>query len=747
MREAKEIRENIRSEMLSDAISKRYLSYAMSTIVARSLPDVRDGLKPVHRRLLYAMRQLKLDPKGGYKKCARVVGDVMGKYHPHGDASIYDAMVRLAQGFSVRYPLVDGQGNFGNIDGDSAAAMRYTEAKMTSAGTLIMEGLDEDAVDFMDTYTGEDSEPVVMPSLFPNLLANGANGIAVGMATNIPPHNILELCDGIVALIRKPDMTPAELCAHIPAPDFPTGGTIAQSRESLNDAYASGRGSFMVRARWVREDLPYANYQIAITEIPYQVQKSRVIERIAELMESNKLPLVADVRDESTDSVRIVIEPKSRTTDPKVIMAQLFQLTELASRFALNLNVLDSRGVPRVMGLKEALREYIDHRVVVLARRSNFRIGNIKKRLEILGGLLVAYKNLDAVIRIIRDKDEPKPVLMERFRLTDPQAEAILNMRLRNLRKLEEAGIRAEDKALREELAALETLLSSEKNKLARVAAEVKEMRAAFAKTPALASRRTLLDHAAADEPELAPEAFIQKEPITILLSQMGWLKSLKGHSDLAADFSFKEGDTLAFALHAHTTDKIIFVASNGQSFSLDASKVASGRGYGDAIRLVLDIPADADILDMFIHAGVAKLLLATAKGYGFVADASNLLATTRKGKQIVNLSEGDTLAAAREVAASDDMAAVIGTNRKLLVFPLSEIPEMSRGRGVVLQKYKEPKAALSDVSTFARKSGLSWESGAKTYTLGDISMWRGKRADVGHMPPAGFPRSNKFGG
>jgi len=740
------IRENIKNQQLSEAISERYLSYALSTIVARSLPDVRDGLKPVHRRLLYAMRQLKLDPKGGFKKCARVVGDVMGKYHPHGDASIYDAMVRLAQGFSVRYPLVDGQGNFGNIDGDSAAAMRYTEAKMTEAASALLDGLDEDAVDFMDTYTGEDSEPVVMPAQFPNLLANGANGIAVGMATNIPPHNVLEICDGIIALIKNPKIEPAQLAEYITAPDFPTGGILAQTRASIAEAYATGRGNFVMQAKWEREDLPYANYQIVITEIPYQVQKSRIIEKVAELMDKGKLPLVGDIRDESDEKVRIVIEPKSRTVEPAAIMAHLFMTTELSSKFALNMNVLDSHGVPRVMNIKEVLAAYVAHQIDVLVRRANFRIGNIKRRLEILGGLLVCYRHLDEVIKIIRDNDEPKPLLMTRFKLTEVQADAILNMRLRNLRKLEEKEIKAEDKALKEELDGLEKLVSSDKMKLSRVAADVKEMRSRFAKNPALSARRTIIDENAETAAVIETAAFMPKENITVIVSSLGWIKALKGHVDLASEFSLKEGDSLAYALHATTADKLILAASNGAFFTLDAGKLQTGRGQGDLIRLLVEMPADANLLDVAVYDESGRTLVATAAGFGFIAPNRNLLASTRNGKQIVNLAPGDSLVVAREIGVADNMVATMGSNRKLLVFPISELVEMPRGKGTLLQKFQEPRARLADAITFVKKEGIAWISGGKRFEVADTSMWVGKRANSGHMPPAGFPKSNRFG-
>lgn len=734
----------IKVQQLSDAISERYLAYAMSTIVSRSLPDVRDGLKPVHRRILYGMRQLKLDPKSGYKKCARVVGDVMGKYHPHGDASIYDAMVRLAQNFSVRYPLVMGQGNFGNIDGDSAAAMRYTEAKLSDAALAIMDGLDEDSVDFMDTYSGEEQEPVVMPALFPNLLLNGANGIAVGMATNIPPHNVLEVCDAIVALIKKPDMSVADLVEYIKAPDFPTGGIINQSKQSIIDAYESGRGNFRVRARWEREDLSYGNYQIVIREIPYGVQKSKLIERIADLMEQGKLPSVGDIRDESTEEIRVVIEPKSRVMDAKLIMAQLYSLTELEVKFALNMNVLDKNCVPRVMSLKEVLEAYIEHQVNVLTRRTDFRLRNIAHRLEILEGYLIAYLNLDRVVHIIREYDDAKSKLMEEFKLSDLQAESILNMKLRSLRKLEEMQIRTEADNLKKEQAELNLLISDDEHKRRRVIEQVKNMRAVFAKDKKLSARLTEVNEVVEDV-VVPVDAFIVKEPITIILSSKGWVKSVKNHVDLKSGFAFKDGDSLDVAIHAYTNDKILFAMDNGQFFTLDANRIPSGRGYGDPVRLMIDIPVDAKLVRMFVAMPDEYLLLATKFGYGFRVKAQDCIAQTKGGKQIMNVSDGDRLVKVFYISKGDDLVAVVGDNRKLLIFDLEELPIFTRGKGVILQKYKEPKTFLSDVKTFVGANGLGWQNGARNFKVEDVRMWEGKRASVGHMPPDGFPKSNKF--
>lgn len=742
--EVKAIKENIKSQQLKDAISERYLAYAMSTIVSRSLPDVRDGLKPVHRRILYGMRQLKLDPKSGYKKCARVVGDVMGKYHPHGDASIYDAMVRLAQSFSVRYPLVMGQGNFGNVDGDSAAAMRYTEAKLSEAAIAIMDGLDENTVDFMDTYSGEEVEPCVMPAGFPNLLANGANGIAVGMATNIAPHNILELCDGIVALIKNPDISVAELVEYIKAPDFPTGGVIAQDKASIISAYETGRGNFTIRAKWEREDLSYGNYQIVISEIPYQVQKSKLIEKIAELIENGKLSTVADVRDESAEDIRIVIEPKSRVVSDKVVMAQLFSTTELETKFALNMNVLDKNCVPRVMNLKEVLEAYVEHRVEVLTRRTNFRLENIAKRLEILDGYLTAYLNLDEVIHIIREYDDAKQKLMERFNLSEVQADAILNMKLRSLRKLEEMEIRAESDSLKKEQAELQELNSNEKNKLKRIVEEVKNLRAVFAKDKVLSARYTVIDENVEDV--VVPQYdFTPKEPITIILSSMGWIKCVKNHVDLSSDFSFKEGDSKALALYAMTNDKVVFATDNGQFFTLDASKIPSGRGYGEPLRLMLEIPVDTKIVKVFPYKKDADILVASHNGYGFKVSQNDVIAQTKNGKSVMNLGDKDKLVIVKDIGVEDNMVAVVGDNRKLLVFGIDELPSFTRGKGVILQKYKEPKTYLSDVVTFKKDDGLCWVNGLRNFKVADISMWQGKRASVGHMPPDGFPKVNKF--
>ncbi|MCR0980459.1 DNA topoisomerase IV subunit A [Roseomonas populi] len=726
---------------LAGALSERYLAYAMSTIMARSLPDVRDGLKPVHRRLLWAMQQLRLDPAGGFKKCARVVGDVIGKYHPHGDASVYEALVRLAQDFAARYPLVEGQGNFGNIDGDNAAAMRYTEAKLTEVAKALLEGIDEDAVDFRPTYDGEEQEPVVLPAAFPNLLANGANGIAVGMATSIPPHNAGECCAAALELIRNPEVTTAGLLAHMPGPDFPTGGIMVEPADSVLNAYETGRGGFRLRARWEKEALKNGTWHVVVTEIPYQVQKSRLIEQIAELLEAKKLPLLADVRDESTDKVRLVLEPKSRTVDPAVLMESLFRATPLESRISLNMNVLDADRTPRVMGLKEVLRSWLDHRQVVLVRRSKHRLAAIERRLEILDGYLIVYLNLDEVIRIVREEDHPKEVLMRTFGLTDNQAEAILNMRLRALRKLEEMEIRKEHTRLTKELKGLQKLLSSEKAQWDRIADEIEAARQKFG-SGALGDRRTVQKEAVAvvfDESH-----FVEKEPITVILSEKGWLRAQKGHLEDPSGLRFKEGDSLALLLHAETTDRIGLLASNGRAYTIKADAIPRGRGDGQPVRLMVELGNEDDVLSAFVWREGMKFLLASASGRGFVAKSEDLLAEKRTGKQVLVVDAPDTLAAA--VPAQGDTVAVVGENRKLLVFPLEQVPELARGRGVALQGYRD--GGLSDVKVFdARREGLTWQLGDRTRTETALAPWRGNRGGAGKMPPTGFPKSNRFDG
>ena len=728
-----------RETRLADALSERYLAYALSTITARSLPDVRDGLKPVHRRLLWAMRQLRLDPEAGFKKCARIVGDVMGKYHPHGDGAIYEAMVRLAQDFAARYPLVEGQGNFGNIDGDNAAAMRYTEARLTEVAQALLEGIEEDAVDFRATYDGEEREPIVLPAAFPHLLANGAAGIAVGMATSIPPHNAGELCAAALELVRNPDVGTDQLLRHIKGPDFPTGGILVESQEAMREAYETGRGGFRVRAKWEVEKSKAGSWVIIITEIPYQVQKARLIEQIAQLLEEKKLPLLADLRDESTEQVRVVLEPKSRNVEPAVLMETLVRATPLESRFPLNMNVLDANRTPRVMSLKEVLRAWLDHRNEVLQRRTNHRLGAIARRLEILDGYLIAYLNLDEVIRIIREEDEPKPRLMERFGLNDTQAEAILNMRLRALRRLEEMEIRKEHKKLSAEQKKLQALMKSEAARWETIAEEIESMRARFG-DGALGARRTatgaILPEVVVDE-----AAFVEREPITVILSEKGWIRAQKGHVSLDGELRFKEGDSLFIALHAETTDRLVLFATNGKAFTLKADAIPRGRGDGQPVRLLLDLTNEDAVVAMFVHREGLRYLVAASDGKGFLVKGEDLLAEKRTGKQVLNV---DPPAEAAVCApAEGDSIAVIGENRKLLIFPIDQVPEMTRGRGVQLQSYRD--GGLADVKVFTRKEGLSWVLGERTRVETDLRAWIGSRAGAGKAPPNGFPRSNRF--
>lgn len=749
--------ENIRDARLADALGERYLAYALSTIVSRSLPDVRDGLKPVHRRLLYAMRQLKLDPAGGYKKCARVVGDVIGKYHPHGDTAAYDALVRLAQGFAVRFPLVEGQGNFGNIDGDNAAAMRYTEAKLTPFAQALMEGLDDDAVDFRPTYDGEESEPIVMPAAVPNLLANGSSGIAVGMATNIPPHNTGELCDALLHLIKTPRAQIGTLVDLIPGPDFPTGGILAENRETIIEAYKTGRGSFRIRAKWFAEDLGRGQYQIIVTEVPYQIPKSRLIERIATLMEEKKLPFLADIRDESAEDVRIVLEPKSRSVEAEQLMEQLFRMTDLESRFGLNMNVLDGTGVPRVMDLREVLQSYLDHRQVVLVRRTKHRLAAINHRLEMLGGYLIAYLNLDAVIRIIRKEDEPKPVLIKKFKLSDVQAEAILNMRLRSLRKLEEVEIKTEHKKLTGEKKELNAVLKDKKRQWRVIAEQVKDAKEKFGKKTELGKRRTELGEA--PSAVVVPiESFIEKEPLTVILSTKGWVRAVKGHKDDItagkAALKFKDGDSFRSAVKGQSTDKILLFASDGRFYTLSADKLPQGRGFGEPIRLLVDLPNDANIVAMTVYTREQKFLLVSSAGRGFVVTAEQVYAQTKNGKQALNLSKGERGCVCAPIPGTSGLAedlltgkppdsvAIIGENRKLLILPLKDVPEMGRGRGVILQRYKD--GGCADAKVFTLKEGLVWKSGGRERTETDLKAWVGARAQAGRMPPRGFSREDR---
>ncbi len=731
---------DIRDTRLAEAISERYLSYALSIIMSRSLPDVRDGLKPVHRRLLFAMRQLRLDPDQGFKKCARVVGDVIGKYHPHGDTAVYDALVRLAQGFAVRYPLIDGQGNFGNIDGDNAAAMRYTEARMTAIATLMMEGLDEDAVDFRETYDGEEREPAVMPAGFPNLLANGATGIAVGMATNIPPHNADEICRALLHLIKFPKATVGKLVGFMPGPDFPTGGILVEGRKTVEAAYRIGRGSFRIRAKWKTETLGRGQYQIVVTEIPYQVQKARLVERIAELMNAKKLPFLEDVVDESTEDVRLVLVPKSRSVEPGMLMEQLFKQTDLETRFGLNMNVLDADKTPRVMNLREVLQAFLDHRHEVLKRRTKHRLGRIAARLEVLEGYLAAYLNLDEVIKIIREKDDAKAELIKALKLTGGQADAILNMRLRSLRKLEEMEIRGEHSALTRERAELDKLLKDPKLRWKEISGQINDIRKRFGDKTALGRRRTEIGDAPAAV-DVPVEALIEKEPITILCSDKGWIKAARGHLVDVGEVKYKEGDKHKFALKAETTDKLIVFATNGRCYTIACDKLPGGRGYGEPVRLMTDLGNDHDVVALFIHRPGTRLLVASSTGRGFVVPEDDVVASTKGGKQILNVS-GDEEGAGACIVGGDTVA-VIGDNRKLLLFPLADVPEMARGRGVFLQRYKD--GGLSDLKTFTLADGLTWVTGAGVRTETDLMAWQGKRAQAGRLPPKGFPRSNRF--
>jgi topoisomerase-4 subunit A len=729
------------------ALSERYLVYALSTITARSLPDVRDGLKPVHRRLLWAMRLLRLDPASGYKKCARVVGDTIGKYHPHGDQSVYDAMVRLAQTFSLRYPLVDGQGNFGNIDGDNAAAYRYTEARLTATAVDLMTGLDEGTVDYRPTYNGEEEEPEIFPGLFPNLLANGATGIAVGMATSIPPHNAAEVIDAAMHLIDNPGAEPSALMDFVAGPDFPTGGVIVDGAESIAAAYATGRGGFRVRAKWEIEKGSQGTWTAIVTEIPFQVPKSKLIEQIAALISDKRLPILADIRDESDEQVRIVLEPRSRTVEPQVLLDSLFRLTDLEVRIPLNLNVLDATRTPRVMSLKQVLTEWLGHQIIVLVRRAEHRVAKIVDRVELLEGYLVAYLNLDRIIQIIREEDEPKPVMIAEFGLTDRQAEAILNMRLRSLRKLEEMQIRKERDGLEKEREELARLIESPARQRTRLKKDLAALRERYSGDTELGRRRTLIEEAGPAR-EIPLEAMIEREPITVIMSQRGWVRAMKGHVDLASSeaMKFKEGDGPAFIFHAQTTDKILLAAQNGRFYTLAADKLPGGRGFGEPVRLIVDLEGEGDIVALLPAVAGARLLLASSDGRGFVTPASGAIAETRKGKQVVNLRPGAKLAVVRQIGAGDDYVAAIGENRKMVVFPLEELPQMGRGQGVQLQRYRD--GGLADTVTFRFVEGLSWGMGGasgRIRTETDLSSWRTARGAAGRMPPVGFPRDNRF--
>jgi len=742
------IPDEIRSEPLSKALAERYLAYALSTITQRALPDARDGLKPVHRRILFGMRLLRLDPDSAFKKCAKVVGDVMGSFHPHGDQAIYDALVRLAQEFSVRYPLVDGQGNFGNIDGDNAAAMRYTESRMTDAASVLLEGLDENAVDFRTTYDGETQEPSVLPAAFPNLLANGASGIAVGMATNIPPHNLGELCAATIALIENPNVQDRSLLKYVKGPDLPTGGILVEDPAAIAQAYKTGRGSFRVRARWEKEEGSRGAWQIVVTEIPFQVQKSKLIERIAELLEQKKVPLLDDIHDESAEDVRIVLTPKSRTVDPEILMEQLFRTSDLEVRIPLNMNVLDKGLVPKVMSLKEVLAAFAAHRREVLERRSAFRLEKIKARLEVLEGYLAVFLNLDKVIKIIRTEDEPKPKLIKAFSLTEVQAEAILNMRLRSLRKLEEMEIRREHDTLTKERKELTRLLGSEKLKSEKLIEELKAIDARFGGKTALGKRRTEIAKAAevAEMTALAEHVEehanrVEREPITVVCSAKGWLRALKGHQEQSKDDKYREGDRARFWFHAQTTDQIMMLATDGRFFTLDGSKLPGGRGNGEAIRAFIDLPPEADIVTMFVHVPGRKLLVAATTGHGFITNEDEAVAMTKNGKRVMNVKPGVEAAVCRPAAG--DHVAVVGENRKLLIFKIEEVPEMNRGQGVFLQRYKD--GVLADATTFTWKDGLKDENG-RLFEPSELKEWRGERAQAGRIVPRGWSRGGKFG-
>ena len=736
-----EIPTGVTTETLQRALGDRYLAYALSTIMHRALPDARDGLKPVHRRIIFTMRELRVDPGAAFRKCAKIVGDAMGNYHPHGDQAIYDALVRMAQDFSMRYPLVDGQGNFGNIDGDNAAAYRYTEARMTHLATEMLDGLNEDAVDFRDNFEGSRQEPVVLPAAFPNLLANGSSGIAVGMATNIPPHNLGELIDACLHLIKSPNARFETLLEHVKGPDFPTGGIMVEPPESILETYRTGRGAFRLRARWQIEELGRGQWQIIVTEMPYQVQKSKLVEKLAEMINAKKIPILGDVRDESADDIRLVIEPKSRAVDPQVLMETLFKNSDLEIRFSANMNVLIDGRTPKVCDLRELLRAFLDYRRDVLLRRARHRLGKIDHRLEVLEGYITAFLNLDRVIEIIRTEDEPKPVMMAEFDLTDVQAEAILNMRLRSLRKLEEMELRKERDDLIAERAGLEDMLADETLQWNRVAGELKEIRRKYGRTSEFGERRTEI--AAAPEIEDVPlEAMIEREPITIVCSAMGWIRAMKGHNDLSAELKFKDGDGPRFAFHAETTDKLLAFGSNGRFYTIACSNLPGGRGMGEPLRLMVDLPNEAEIVDLFLHQAGRKLLVASSAGDGFVVLEDDVIAQTRSGKQVLNVKDGTVARVCRPVLG--DHVACVGDNRKVVIFPLAELPEMGRGKGVRLQKYKD--GGLSDATTFALADGLSWKDPAgRTRTEVALDDWIAKRASAGRMAPRGFPRDNRF--
>jgi topoisomerase-4 subunit A len=728
-------------ESLNDALSRRYLAYALSTITQRALPDVRDGLKPVHRRLLHAMRLLRLDPETSAKKSARVVGDVIGKYHPHGDVAVYDALVRLAQDFAQRYPLIDGQGNFGNIDGDNAAAMRYTECRLTEAAQLLLDGIDEDAVDFRPTYDGEDEEPVVLPAGFPNLLANGSSGIAVGMATSIPPHNAAELIDACLLLLERPSASTTDLMARVPGPDFPTGGVIVEPTESLREIYETGRGGVRTRARWFKEDTGRGTWRVVVTEIPYQVKKADLVEQLAGLIESKKAPLLADIRDESAEDIRLVLEPRARTVEADVLMESLFKLSDLETRFPVNLNVLDASGAPRVMSLKEALTAFLDHRREVLVRRARYRLSKIEQRIHILDGLLIVFLDLDEVIRIVRFEEEPKVRLIERFEISDVQAEAILNTRLRQLARLEEMELRREHADLTDERSGIITLLESDKEQWKLVAVGLRGVRKILGPATTVGARRSSFAEAPTIDLDSSSEALVAREPITVILSERGWIRAARGRIEDPSTLAFKEGDKLAFLVPAETIDKLLIFASDGRFFTLACDKLPSARGHGEPLRLMLDLEDKVDILAVFPHRPERKRVLISKAGYGFIMPEDEAIAFRKAGKQALTV---DARGAAACLAAEGDMLAVVGDNGKALVFPLAELPEMPRGKGVKLQSYRE--GGLRDAQLFSAAEGLTWTDVAgRTRAWPEWQAWQGRRAAAGRLIPKGFPASRRF--
>jgi topoisomerase-4 subunit A len=734
---------DIRPVSILDEMKRSYLDYAMSVIVARALPDARDGLKPVHRRILYAMHENGFDWNKTYRKSARTVGDVIGKYHPHGDQSVYDALVRMAQDFSMRVPLIDGQGNFGSVDGDPPAAMRYTECRMSKLASELLADIDKETVDWQPNYDDKELEPTVLPAKVPNLLINGATGIAVGMATNIPPHNAGELCDAALHLIKFPNATADKLVDFVPGPDLPTGGILVEPRDSIVQAYKTGRGSFRLRARWTKEDTGRGTYQIVVTEIPYQIPKARLVARIAELLQAKKLPLLADVRDESAEDVRLVLEPKSRSIDPVLLMEQMFKLTELETRVPLNMNVLTRGLVPNVLSLRQVLREWLDHRKEVLVRGSKHRLAKIDHRIEVLDGFLIVYLNLDKVIKIIRETEEPKPALMKAFKLTEIQAEAILNMRLRSLRKLEEMEIRREHDSLTKERKELKALLASDDKQWKKISDEIKSLKERFGQKTELGRRRTSFDVAPEGMAEDLAEALIEKEPVTVVLSEKGWIRAIKGHLAELDGLAFKEGDRLKRAVRTQTTGTLLLFATNGRFYTLSPDKLPSGRGHGEPFRLMIDIEETSDAVELFEHAEGRKLLVASSSGHGFIVPEDEVVASTRKGKQILNVGAGDEAAVC--APAEGDSVAIIGDNRKLLLFPLKELPEMPRGKGVRLQRFKD--GGLADAKTFTKKEGLTYiDSAGRSFILTDLRDSWGVRAQAGRLPPKGFPKSGKFG-